>query len=520
MPVVSKSRPGLRAVVGGGLLVLLLGAGGLSATADEGVGSAPAEADGAVLAAAPSPVASETTDVAEMPGGAPSPIPDVSRAPQEAPVVAEAPEAVAATPDPLPAVAEAPEEAGVPVVTEAPRAAEVPVVVADAPEAELVPVPVVTSPGLPAGTVGVDYAYQLTANVSPATFSVTGLPAGLRYDPSTARITGRPTVAGTFSVRLEAFGSMVADTSLVRYDALVIDEPTVTPAAITSPPFGPATVGSPYSFQLTSNVSPVTYSVTGLPAGLWADPRTGLISGTPTAAGSFTVRLEAVGEHVGDTSLVVFQTLVVNAVPVVVPVITSPAPPAGVVGAPYAFQLTSNVPKASFVVTGLPSGLVVDAATGLIRGTPLTAGTFTLSLTALSTKSPDSRFTVYVPLVIGQAVDVGDTAPPVPGGSAEGGGVPGAPASPGGVATSAAAAAVAPTPVAAAVVSRGVTDIPGASARFAPAPRLVSTLTRPSFGMLAETGQPAIGLLPAGVAGLSLFLFGAGALVLRRFRVR
>jgi len=54
-----------------------------------------------------------------------------------------------------------------------------------------------------------------------------------------------------------------------------------------------ATVGTPFTFQILANNVPTSYGATGLPAGLSVNPTTGLISGTPTASGSFTVALSA-----------------------------------------------------------------------------------------------------------------------------------------------------------------------------------------------------------------------------------
>jgi hypothetical protein len=68
---------------------------------------------------------------------------------------------------------------------------------------------------------------------------------------------------------------------------------SVVAPVITSPTTANGTVGQSFNYQITANNSPTTFNATGLPAGLTVNTSTGLISGTPSSAGTSTVTISA-----------------------------------------------------------------------------------------------------------------------------------------------------------------------------------------------------------------------------------
>ena len=65
--------------------------------------------------------------------------------------------------------------------------------------------------------------------------------------------------------------------------------------------------------------------------------------------------------------------------------ITSPLMTIGKVGNPFSYQMTATHDATSYNATGLPPGLSLDRATGLICGTPAATGTYTISASANNT---------------------------------------------------------------------------------------------------------------------------------------
>ncbi len=81
----------------------------------------------------------------------------------------------------------------------------------------------------------------------------------------------------------------------------------------------------------------------------------------------------------------------------IAPVITSAGPTGATAGTPYSFTVTATGnPAPTFTATGLPVGLSLDGATGVISGTPTTPGTSTVTITASNGASPDDTTVVQV----------------------------------------------------------------------------------------------------------------------------
>ena len=145
---------------------------------------------------------------------------------------------------------------------------------------------------------------------------------------------------------------------------------TLTPASIlpviSSSQSATATQGSPFTYQIAASNAPTSFNATNLPSGLSVDPVTGLISGTPTGEGYFTVQISAT--NASGTATANLQLDVMYAAVNLTPVVTTSTLPNGVIGQAYSLAITATNSPYNYSATGLPNGLSIDSNSGVISG--------------------------------------------------------------------------------------------------------------------------------------------------------
>lgn len=264
---------------------------------------------------------------------------------------------------------------------------------------------------LPAMTVGSVFSQTFTQTGGTGTFtwSFTGtLPPGLSLNTTTGALTGTPTTAGTYTFTIVGTNT-AQNCSGSRTYTVTVSCPTITVSPNTLPN---APIGQAYSQTVTQTggTGTITWSVSSgtLPTGVTLNSTSGVISGTPTVAGSYTFTITAT-DAFGCTGI--HNYTIVVACPTIS--LNPGTLPPGNVGFAYnqTITVTGSTNSFTFAVSSgtLPPGVTLNTTSGVLSGTASTAGTYTFTITATDTYgcTTSTTYTVTIspctPLVVNPA---------------------------------------------------------------------------------------------------------------------
>ena len=239
-------------------------------------------------------------------------------------------------------------------------------------------VPVVTTPSDQTNAAGDTVSLSITASQpdsDPLFYDTDGLPSGLTIDNDSGVISGTidPSAASntaySVTVSVTDYVPATPQTTTTTFN-WTVGAPTPGPALDTIANQTNA-AGDYVDLPLSATDSggyPLTYVVSGLPAGLSADPSSGAISGTiANSAASGTPYSVTALVSDGQTSASQTFTWTVGAVS-----LTNPGDQANLDSDTVSVAVTAADAGSStltYSLTGQPSGLSIDSSTGVISGT-------------------------------------------------------------------------------------------------------------------------------------------------------
>ncbi len=275
------------------------------------------------------------------------------------------------------------------------------------------PPPSIVTTILPTGTPTYIYHTSLgaTGGVTPYNWSLVSgtLPAGVTMN-NAGVIFGTPTAGSTSTITVK-----VTDSSSAPGGPMSAQQTfTLTIVGVLTIPAGPlptGTVGFSYSATLPyiGGLPPLAWSIYSgnLPSGLVLQ-KNGVISGTPTVAGTYSFQIEVV-----DSSPIQQMYTSSN-----FSITINPSGPLtiqttslldGTVDIPYQAQLvsTGGSPPLVWIITAgeLPSGLTLNPETGAISGTPTAApGAYSFTVQVSDTSTPPEVSAQPLSITINPAV--------------------------------------------------------------------------------------------------------------------
>jgi alpha-tubulin suppressor-like RCC1 family protein len=240
----------------------------------------------------------------------------------------------------------------------------------------------VTTPNLAFGIQGSAYTRTVSATGGhpPYTWSIVSgaLPDGLTVNSATGTIGGTPTTTGTSGFTVQATDA-IGVTASNTYSVSIYSPMSVPPVTL---PF--AVTGSVYSQTISAlgGLPPYTWSISAgaLPAGLSFNAGTGVLSGTPTATGTFNFTVKATVAN-NDSVTRPLSMTVYN------PLAISSGNSYYSAGSAYSQTLVATGGKPPYswdIISGaLPAGMTLDSTSGIISGSSTVVGTsrFTLQAT-------------------------------------------------------------------------------------------------------------------------------------------
>lgn len=195
---------------------------------------------------------------------------------------------------------------------------------------------------------------------------------------------------------------------LLDIGAYEFQSSTPTDLAVNTTSLPAGTVNTAYSAQLaaTGGVTPYNWLVSAgsLPPGLSLEAATGVIAGTPTAAGTYTFTAQVTDSQSPADLAERALSLTINPQQVPPVDITTTSLPGARRNKAYSrtLQATGGVtPYAWSLATGaLPPGLSLNPGTGIISGTPTTRGSWNFTMRVQDSQSPPAGDTQALSITV------------------------------------------------------------------------------------------------------------------------